>query len=74
MLPLPAKEGKPVKVKAKNCPGKKAVTLYRLGASISTGSLRKAPAGVSSKGYPPVRRSEIGSPGGIFRLAHRFVC
>ena len=73
MLTLLAKEGKPVKVKVKNYSGKKAVTLYRLGASISIGSLRKAPAGVSSKGYPPVRRSEIGSPGGIFRLAYSFV-
>lgn len=45
---------------------KKAVTLNQQGASISAGSLRKAPAGVSSKGYPPVSRSEFGSPSGIF--------
>lgn len=47
---------------------KKGVTLCCSGPSIQTGSLRKAPAGVSSKGYPPVSRSEFGSPSGIFFL------
>jgi len=45
--------------KKKNDPAKKAVTPDWQGSSNSTGSLRKAPAGVSSKGYPPVSRSEV---------------